>query len=1021
MSFYIYRSSAGSGKTFTLAKTYLTLSLSGEQPDYYRHILAITFTNKATAEMRERILETLRVLSEGNNNPLTIEVQKELDIDEATLRQRANDMHENILAHHDYLAILTIDAFVHRLVRPFARELGIAQGFEIELEEKRVLQDAVDRVFDSAERDPLCGEFLFRYILDSLEDDKGWNVKKSVLDFAGHLLKEDAADAIKTLRNLSLPHYSEIINWLRKWKSEFETSMEERAKNLIQTCEENGIREDYLDGKSTVFKVIKKIGDVQIETLYGQASLRKYAEKPNWTKKSCPKDMVALVEDFTANARTLFLELLQQQNLYLLRIQLLKSIYAQGLLSEINRHVQRIREERNILLISDLHRRIGQLHQQSDANHIYEMTGLRFQHVLIDEFQDTSTLQWNNLKPLVINALSDGHDALVVGDAKQAIYRWRNGNARQFVHLHSDAGSRIIHESAKVVPLSTNYRSLPEIVGFNNELFALLTNDKSDTLTGNTYKDLQQTSHRNGTGFIEVFIPSVDNLQKEEKCNIHASYTVSTIQQLLLDGYLPGDIAVICRKSNQISWIAEALKKENIEINSDEALLLFNSHHVQTVYNLMMHLAYPGDAYFQKTLLVLCATALQKEDAVPELVMYKFDKQGKALRDALQKIGVTLPEFSPSNFNLHALYLQCVTALNLQKNYDNWLLEFENIVLDYQEKKGHVLKDFLTWFDSAKEKLAVPATGSKGVRLITIHKSKGLQFKIVLFPFADWRDNNTPEYMWYTPGEAAPALPVALLPLAKKMAETELGDKYAANAEDKEIDTLNLLYVALTRAEEQLYISAFEKSGAFKTASEILMQNAEFDAEKRMYRRGTKPLPSTVKIAKTASSPIDPSPMAFDYARLTTKGLTIEEADQPRLFGDRLHSLLARVRRSADFVRIAQLTDTLYHGEEELRKALLNTLTRMKENRHLCSLFDLEGELYCERPMSDGKGNILRPDRVVVGKEEVNIIDFKTGAAHESHKKQLNSYAAILQDMGHRNIIKHLLYTDTLDIETWSN
>lgn len=1026
MSFIIYRSSAGTGKTFTLVRTFLSLALSSNKEDAFKHILAITFTNKATAELKERILTTLRNMADVDQEllPLAQEVQKDTGITRVDLAKRAHDIHESILAQYDNLSVMTIDAFVHRLVRPFSRELGLSAGFEIELEDHLIISEAVDRLFEEAGSNILLTEYLYQYMIERLDDEKGWNVKEIVKEFALQISKESGAEALSEISEIDLSVYQKCITRLRNRIGDLEKEIDSIAKNLSKSADGAGLSSDCFQEKSRGCFVLPKNVMNDGFSVIKRAYFMPLLNGGDTVHKNCPKNLVVAArahgEALISFAKLIF----SYSNDYIKAQSILPDLYSQALLGTIAKHIHKIKEERNIVLLSDLHRRVSQITADTDATFVYEMTGLRYQHILIDEFQDTSVLQWQNLRPLVINCLSEKKAALVVGDAKQAIYRWRNGNVKQFIDLNTDNTAPLIVKTAVEIPLDVNRRSLPELIAFTNTFFKNIVIELNVSLINGIYKDSEAKTHRKGTGYVEWYFPKKEDIKNHKEAQIQ--YVLNTVKELVKEGFSLEDIAILCRDGKAIQLIADSLQTNTqIPVQSDEALSLWKSIHVQTIYFLLMFNLYPHEDSFQKQALYRLAGIAGKSNDLPQMLAQKFDASGQTLTTCLKQLGFDMPAAQKGSFNLHLHIMEWMDTLKFDVYFDSWLLEFESFVLDFQRKNGHSLEKFLDYFDQRREKLAVPATVEGGIKLLTIHKAKGLQFKIVIFPFADWENSKHHESIWISPGAIVPELPKVLVPMNKKMIDTDYAPWYKKNEEEKMADSINLLYVAFTRAEERLYVSAVQTVGTAKIYTNVLNNMRFNDGGNCIIYTGQKQLPimngmeqNTMELTEM---PLVVSPALPNYDELAGMQNTGKNFSDPRKYGELIHDVLAIMPRLESVEKAIQKVSVQYELELSVKNKIKQTLKGMAKKSNLRELFELEGEVFMERAISDGNGGILRPDRYVITEDTVHIIDFKTGESSKTHRMQVNSYADVFIKMGYKSVKKYLLYTDTLTLVKWNN
>ena len=502
-SFRIYSSSAGSGKTYQLTKEYLLLALGSDDPAYFKRVLAITFTNDAAGEMKQRIVGALRGFAypqAGKSDALLTEVAEELKLPAAEVRRRAAATFRLVLYHYADFAVSTIDSFVQRIVTAFTRELGLPATFEVELDTDSVLQSAVAALLDKVNRDPnskLLSQTLAEYALGQAEEGKSWSrLPEELAGFGRVLFNETVQEAVAQLDRLSLADFRRLDKEIRARRAEIEAAFAQTQEVGAAILEQADVRvDDLYYGKSGIGQYVQK-GVALLQADAGPNSyVRKTLAEDKWHggKIKSPADKArvdAVREPLTALVATLD----KMRDAYLPNYTLLAAmqpyLFHASLLSELNKIVEQISRERNVVLISEFNRRIASIVLTEPVPFLYERLGEKYEHILIDEFQDTSVLQWNNLLPLVENTLANGHSSLAVGDAKQAIYRWRGGEMEQILRLHQGDTAALVARAREpemrellrlryeafngkleAKALQVNYRSAREIVAFNNSFF----------------------------------------------------------------------------------------------------------------------------------------------------------------------------------------------------------------------------------------------------------------------------------------------------------------------------------------------------------------------------------------------------------------------------------------------------------------------------------------------------------------------------------------------------------------------
>ncbi len=629
-NFTIYKSSAGSGKTFTLVKEYLALALSDESqsPRAYRHILAITFTNKAAAEMKERVVKALKELSlddyaalSGTAQTLLKELKKHpklnirKQIDDETIRKRANNVLKEILHNYSDFAIGTIDSFVHRIVRSFAFDLKIPMSFELEMNDDELLNKAIDLLLTKVGTDESLTRALIEFTESKTDDEKSWHIENDLKYFAKNLLNEEGAVHIEKLRELSIDDFFKIKETIQTEIKKFEAAISKCGKEALKTISDSGIEhEKFAGGANGIGKYFTYLSEVRSDKLEPSKTIQKNIDTDNWyagKASASDKDSIDAIKqkliDYYNEALVYIEKNLQEFILFRL---INTTIYSVAVLNEIEKLLNEYKAQNNILHISEFNKLIAKIVLNEPTPFIYERIGEKYNNYLIDEFQDTSVLQFQNLLPLIDNSLANGHFTMLVGDGKQAIYRWRGGEVEQFSMLpeifsHQDNPLILEREQAlkrnhNPQVLNQNYRSKREIIEFNNSIFRTLS-DKLNPRFKTIYDTLEQGFNpENRGGFVQVeFLDG----EKEEFQNRNLECAHRIINELLQDGYQLKDIAILVRRNTDGSLVANYLSNFGIEVISSDSLLLSNSADVNFIYSLFKFLDNTADPIVQVELL----------------------------------------------------------------------------------------------------------------------------------------------------------------------------------------------------------------------------------------------------------------------------------------------------------------------------------------------------------------------------------------------------------------------------------
>jgi len=1062
MSFTVYRSSAGSGKTFSLVREYLKMVL--RHPVEFRHILAITFTHKAANEMKERVMATLRDLATKAPDSLTgssremlksLILETELPADE--LSRRAGEVLSHILHRYSEFSIGTIDSFFHRIIRAFAYDFGLPVSFNVELESEELLTQAVDLMLEKAGSDKELTQLLVSFLESLMEEDKGWNIDHLLVDFAGVLLDEEGETEVKKLASVTIVDFQSIGKLLVARIRSIEEQYKELGLKALDLIAGAAVPEtSFYHGRTGIPGYFSYLAQGRMNKLNPNSYVRTTLDKYLWvSQKATPEEIHAInmikgeLEQLCRQAVSLNAT---QKESYSLAKLLRKTIYPLAVLNEITRVLDDVKKQHNLVHISEFNRRIARIVLHEPVPFIYERLGERFHHVLIDEFQDTSRLQWLNFVPLMENALASGYFNLVVGDGKQAIYRWRNGEVTQFTSLPALPGSEensLIRQRQTLFVgyfnelfLDFNFRSLPGIVDFNNRFFRWLAQHLDPSLQ-NVYDNLEQhpASGRMG-GYIRL-----DIIAKDKKEPLYTEQTIIRIREiisrLLKEGYALADIAILCRKNKQAGRIARELILSGINVISAESLLLSYSPEVRMIITLIRSLFDPENTILQASVLnCLHQSGRLKEEMDDPHPLFLAIGESELPEDRffeiLKRNGLTVDKEELLGLPLYDLCETLIRLFGFQTVADPYIQFFLDAVSRFLEKESQSAADFPDWWEQHQGELSIVVPeGVDAVRVMTIHKAKGLEFKVVILPYADESLNRTSKnYLWIElpPGEKIP-LKTAFLPFEKALDETIFREEYRVEKAKSLLDIVNALYVAMTRPEEQLYIltvpppAKSDELNSLPAFFEGYLRSAGIWEDGRdSYEFGEV----LSKLDPAAQEKLDirmltslPSINWRDIIKIRHRAPAFFEVEDPAGkvdFGSRIHAILAEIRTEADIdsaVTKAFLAGNLSPEEESALRHMLYAITA---HPLLSGCFDPTVTVRNEPEIIEPAGDAYRPDRVVQDGEKVTVIDYKTGRKSPSHHQQIRRYGRLLEEMGHSNVKKLLVYLgNTMEVEEVSD
>lgn len=1033
--FQIYNASAGSGKTFTLVKKYLNILLGSKNLHAFKQVLAITFTNKAVNEMKERVLTSLHAFSEesilNNPTPLFTIIAEELSISHEELHLRAKRVLTKILHNYAFFDIVTIDKFNHRLLRTFAFDLKLPTNFEVSLDEKTLINEAVDNLIYQAGEDKILTEILIDFALEKTDNDKSWDVARDLKEIAKLLSKEEYIEHIKLLEDKSLEDFKNLGKQLKEMINQQEEDITTIATSLLETFTKKGLEITDFTGKYLPGFLQKIVSKSYTSIKFNAKWQEKIATDPLYPKRvnlgtatTIDNLQPRIAEDFQ-NIKTGFFRLEFLNNFY-------KNLVPLSLLSAISAELIKIKEERNLLLISEFNRVISSAIANQPAPFIYERIGEKYKHYFIDEFQDTSTMQWQNIQPLVSNALEaelpsgKTGSLMIVGDAKQAIYRWRGGKAEQFIDLYNEENP--FHADKEVTSLPTNYRSYDEIVKFNNQFFQHI----SQFLNNDTYKDLfekhsfQKQNNKPG-GYVNFnFIDPKEN--KESEDNLYCIATLDAIKDALDKGFTYNDISILTRSKAQGTTIADYLSENDIPIISSESLLLKNDKKIAFLIDLITYFNQPEDKEIHLNILRFLA----EKNKVEELHSF-YEKYISNLELVFEE-----QDFKPNYFLQLPFYNAveyAINTFNLAEESEAYLQFFLDEILAFSQNNNDSLSSFLAFWELKKDALSIVAPqSSDAVQLMTIHKSKGLEFSVVIYPFADTSIYNDRDFkMWFPVEKDLFGVDYALF--SKKSAIENINETGKALVSDydqkQELDQLNILYVALTRAVEQLYIICKRDISAggvenVKTfagifinflKSEDLWKDTQDNYSLGNHQRSSEGKSKNTELSQTIPF-ISNSSFGSSFELITKSGSLWDTKQKTAIDkGNIYHYLLSKIFYKEDI----QITvdEAVANGliEKEESSTFKQYLTDLTEESRLEKYYTRAYKIYNEREIITSEGTFLRPDRFVEKENKVTIIDYKTGGFSDKYKNQINGYANALAQVGYEVEEKLLVFiNDNIEI-----
>ena len=1039
----ILNASAGSGKTYQLAYKYVRDVV--EQPGIYRHILAVTFTNKATEEMKSRILKEIHLLASGQPSSYLDNLCRELSLDAATVRRRAREVRSKILHDYSRFTVLTIDTFFQRILRAFIKELGIDLNYNVEIETASVLTKSADTLIEQITTDRDLQRWLTDFVQERIDEGKKWDVRDGILTLGGELFKEKNKEALSLAR--SREELGRIVGEATARAAATKQQMRERAAEAVRIMADAGVGPTDFTGKSRSFAhyfLTVAAGELKPYTAtVGKMSLT----TEGWAPKGSPAaPLAARLQPLLREMCDLYDANVRSWN----TCDLLRENYRSfALLSDLYAKVQQLCDEQNMMLLSETKYILSEFIGHNDAPFIYEKVGNRFEHFMIDEFQDTSVKEWENFLPLLQNAMaqSEATSVLIVGDIKQSIYRWRGGDWKI---LHSQAQRALGADSTELVNLTENYRSLPAVVDFNNKAIGRVveadnralnaTLDEAaargdmDARTAAGLRDTLQKAYREHAqtprrlGGVPGYV-SVETFAERPP-------VVERICEVLDKGFRPCDIMILVRGATDGAKVAAELldfKRRNddpryrFDVMTQEALIVGNA---------------PVSSFIAAALRL----SLNPDDSLSRAVYNHYLGRGfdRPLpgdeRTFFRSIRLLSPEEAFERIVMrHALHDDRQQTAYLQAIHEQ--------IIGFCASKIADIALFLDWWEQQGQNRSLSVDESATtVEITTIHKAKGLEKRVVLIPWCSWQldpksGGNVTNIVWAEAQGDAGAVGRFPVKYKKAMAESGFSAEYYRELVYSHVDNINLLYVALTRAAESLHVFIPRKGG--KSVGGLLLQSIGADGDKALldgtegrrtateegerfeFGRFTGPVPGGGKASDSVHVVLENYPTARADLRLRLPSQRyFEEEDEvelsPRNFGILMHKAFEQADdRQQIYEAVQRMRDdgTLSPGEAE---ALRGMIARVLAH-------PVAGEWFgggWQRVRNEneiivpGAGSTRRPDRVMIRGTRAVVVDYKFGSRDPGrYRRQVGEYLGLLRQMGYTQCEGYLWYVKLGEIE----
>ena len=1109
----IYKASAGSGKTYKLTEEYLKLAFKKS----FQHILAVTFTNKATAEMKQRIIAELFRISSGEDSSYLQVLGEDTGLNDEDLRKRAAAILESLLHNFSRFSVGTIDSFFQRIIRGFAREAGLQSGFDLELDNIGVLDKATDRLLPAAEKDKALQEWLTDFAVSRIREGKSWNFRDDIGRLGRQVFREEFMQFRKELTGkLSDREFMDgYLKSLQIVRKEFESAMKAFGRQALEIMGERSLAaEDFSYGRSGVAGYFESLSTGK-KYEPGIRALGAVDNVTDWyAKKSEKKDEIetAFNEGLNSCLKSAVDHFHRHHPAYLGAGIVVAEFYTLGILNDLTLHIREYLEENNLFLLSDVAVLLGRIIRGNDSPFIYEKTGYFYSHFMIDEFQDTSRIQWENFSPLIRNSLAENNRNILVGDVKQSIYRWRNGDWKI---LAGEIEREMEVFEPRTVSLETNWRSRELIVKFNNALFeeapvimqrqfvaefegSGLPQEEGvlmgEQITGAYREHVQKVPEKAGRegGFVSVrFVETGSGNWKDEV----AAGLPELINGIRGRGYSLKDIAILVRDNREgrlaasslIRWQGETggTAGERLSFISEEFLLLSESHSVLLLVALMKYLDDPDDD-INKALILneyinyagrqgagkVSGHGDEGDNGGAHGSEDEQDQGGEVRAELLSGhdlFGIVSGDDDgwlkhlPAGFASRLEYLKrlslfelteeliSLTRLNESEREVPYLLAFQDMIIEFAGREGGGLHSFLRWWEENGAKATVSTNEKQdAVRIMTIHKAKGLQFGVVIVPFGDWKTDHEARHdniLWCSPLHP-PFNRLELVPVRYKseLAGSIFAREYFAEKMQAFVDNLNLLYVAFTRCKSELFAFAplpagGKGGGQVRSTGELLFRTftnpsgenrangidltSHWNGDEKLFTAGTpRRVVEKGEISEGGDLRFDSYPVS-DYSgrlRLRLRGNIFFAGDreiQKRIDEGRImHEIFEHIITAGDVEKaVNRLCYQGVIGEGEAEE-LTGRINDMLEDERVFRWFDGSMRVRNEAGILLQGGDVKRPDRVMMKGDDVTVLDYKFGEQmHPANTRQMRGYMEELAKMGYRSVTGYIWYVSTGNIE----
>ncbi len=1078
-NFITYKASAGSGKTYTLALEYIKQLLLSDNPNAHRHILAVTFTKDATGEMKDRILAELYSLAadiqEQNgflDSLMNSFKESKISISKEDIQKKAKHCLTEILHDYSRFYVGTIDSFFQRVLRNLARELGKGSRFNIELNTTKVIDEAVQNMIERSHEDKNLLEWITRYVSTKIEHGQSWRIDYELKSFGQNIFNEYFQEHETELRD-QLENHPKLINELIKEHSQtkkaFENGMKVFAKNFFEIIEDNNISPYHFKGGGKNFGGIvnyynRILNNQFSDDIFIKSIAKLLDPEESWTntsKENYQKDEIDSLADTKLRALLQTTEAYRSKGLfdYNSANLLLKNIHQLGLLTDISKELEQENKENNRFMLSQTALFLNKIIKDSDASFVFEKIGAEIKHVMIDEFQDTSRLQWKNFKSLLSEVIANNNFSLLVGDVKQSIYRWRNGDWSILNNIENEF-------PVKLKSLNKNWRSEFRVVDFNNHFFIeagkILDEKYIHELNGEENNPFAKAYNSEAVtqypkdkekGFVSVSQVKKDELEE---------YLLEQLVSFQKEGVKAKDICILTRTNKQIQKLAGFFSEQEnsypdlhkngyLSIISNEAFQFSSSFAIKIIIEALRVVSDKDNPVPKSQLLLLWQEQIDsKESIAVHEILNKEKELDDIFPDGFKKKDMAQMELMPLYdliLYIHHIFIEKTAA---GKSQSAFLFAFFDKVIQYLQNNPADIVEFVHYWEEELHRMTVPKTTEiMGVQAMTIHKSKGLEFHSVILPYCDWNMAKTSNYqqesiVWCDKKEAPFQLEILPINYTKTMHQSIFEEEFKKETMQLWMDSLNMLYVAFTRAEKNLCVYSQPPPSNGSTSlsissliNEVLSKNLPLTAKENSYSYGII-VPSTEKIIEISEENILKDKQEtnsinnsfhsnqhllskLEFRQSNKSKQFIETGEQPTensyiQQGNLMHELFSKINTINDIE--AAIDAMIFEGiiKQSEKPTYQKKIEVAIKKSNVTHWFDEKIKIFneCDILEKDNNGKLKqrRPDRVIMTDNEVIVIDYKFGEIRDSYNKQVQKYKQLLQAMGYQNIKGYIWYVE---------